>query len=279
MFFGDTPPARMLLGTTADHITKVLQMQISSDHDRIDKTLLEFGKVHPEDASCIQSSFEGYVHGLFSVYSRAADIEFSVDSYPAGRQRVLVPQLDMLNHSPDANAEYRFNKEARSVDIVAIKSIGEGEEILLNYGPLPNLKLLVFYGFAVEGNPHSTAWINVSLDPEQPGNQERIEIMKSKYPDFVPNDAIHIPSDGSIPPALLDLLSLLSSGSLLPPSPQSLQPLLQSLNQMSRTISANLLLLPSDGGGMERYARIYAEGELEILAKALSNLRTIMDLD
>ena len=39
-----------------------------------------------------------------------------------------------------------------------------GEQIFLSYGALPNLKLLVFYGFALQDNPQDT----VSLTLEVP---------------------------------------------------------------------------------------------------------------
>lgn len=38
-----------------------------------------------------------------------------------------------------------------------------GEELTLSYGPLPNAKLLLFYGFAVEHNPHDAVSLSLQV--------------------------------------------------------------------------------------------------------------------
>jgi hypothetical protein len=37
--------------------------------------------------------------------------------------------------------------------LVAFRPCKKGEQVLLSYGPLPNAKLLLFYGFAMDANP------------------------------------------------------------------------------------------------------------------------------
>ena len=40
--------------------------------------------------------------------------------------------------------------------LVAFRPCPAGRQVFLSYGPLPNAKLLLFYGFAMEGNPFDT---------------------------------------------------------------------------------------------------------------------------
>ena len=40
-----------------------------------------------------------------------------------------------------------------------------GEQLFLSYGPLPNLKLLVFYGFTLLENPQDTVSLSLEVNP------------------------------------------------------------------------------------------------------------------
>ena len=41
-----------------------------------------------------------------------------------------------------------------------------GEQCLLSYGPLPNLKLLLFYGFTLPSNPSDTVLLSFQVTPK-----------------------------------------------------------------------------------------------------------------
>lgn len=78
---------------------------------------------------------------------------------------VLLPLIDMCNHSFSPNAKVIGSKNALASDslsMVAISDIAAGEPILLNYGKLPNDFLLLDYGFVVDDNPYDT--VKLSFD-------------------------------------------------------------------------------------------------------------------
>jgi len=83
----------------------------------------------------------------------------------------FVPFLDMCNHWVEPNADYSYNEAADSFDLVALKPIRSGDEILISYGQgLSNDDLMVRYGFVVEGNPHASALMNYKkLVADDPG--------------------------------------------------------------------------------------------------------------
>jgi hypothetical protein len=43
-----------------------------------------------------------------------------------------------------------------------------GEPLTLSYGPLCNSKLLLFYGFMLEGNPYDVLPLSLGLDDDDP---------------------------------------------------------------------------------------------------------------
>jgi hypothetical protein len=73
------------------------------------------------------------------------------------RQRLLVPVLDMFNHSSDSLVSHEFNPDSLCVEIRTGAEEVPAGEVLLNYGALGNQTLLQFYGFTVAGNESDTA--------------------------------------------------------------------------------------------------------------------------
>lgn len=68
---------------------------------------------------------------------------------------VMLPLIDMSNHSFDPNCEVLPLRDTPgAVGLFAKKAIKEGEQLLLNYGNLPNDFLMMDYGFILPCNPH-----------------------------------------------------------------------------------------------------------------------------
>ena len=99
------------------------------------------GSDHPVDGIDIEQVL--WAHATAS--SRALRLE--------GMHEALVPMIDLINHSFDANC--RLGDEgARGVGVRAVRNLNAGESLRLNYGDLPNDDLVLDYGFVVEENPH-----------------------------------------------------------------------------------------------------------------------------
>ncbi|MEW5300954.1 MAG: hypothetical protein WDW36_003841 [Sanguina aurantia] len=79
----------------------------------------------------------------------------------------LVPYVGLLNHSPYPHSVHfsKVDPDSQELRVRTFRPCAAGEELTLSYGPLPNAKLLLFYGFAVEHNPHDA----VSLSLQVPG--------------------------------------------------------------------------------------------------------------
>ena len=78
---------------------------------------------------------------------------------------VLLPLIDMCNHSFNPNAKVIGSKAGTASDclsMVAVRDITADEPIMLCYGNLPNDFLLLDYGFVIEDNPFYT--VKLSFD-------------------------------------------------------------------------------------------------------------------
>lgn len=77
-------------------------------------------------------------------------------------ERALVPVIDLGNHRPGAEANCQVRGTlGGSVELVACRSIQEGEEVTYCYGDLSNDAFLLDYGFVPSANSHDVvelAW-------------------------------------------------------------------------------------------------------------------------
>ncbi|CAE7264496.1 SETD4, partial [Symbiodinium microadriaticum] len=98
---------------------------------------------------------------------RAARAMYAVDSrtvywHPA-QVRALVPYFDFVNHSACPNSRWIMNSDG-SLRLLATGHIEIGEEVTITYDSIPNARLLVTYGFVLEGEgPHRSVDMNLSF--------------------------------------------------------------------------------------------------------------------
>lgn len=95
---------------------------------------------------------------MAAVSSRAFQVHSSKEPSKefSRKQRVLLPLIDMCNHSftPNARIIQHEGKEGASFVVVAEHNLQAGTNILLSYGSLSNDLLLLDYGFVVPQNSH-----------------------------------------------------------------------------------------------------------------------------
>ncbi len=80
-------------------------------------------------------------------------------------QTVMAPFACHLNHSPWPHV-VRYGVLDAATDALrfpAFRPVEAGEQAFISYGPVPNLKLLVYYGFALDDNPHEVVPIALEV--------------------------------------------------------------------------------------------------------------------
>jgi hypothetical protein len=67
----------------------------------------------------------------------------------------LVPLASLINHSAAPHIVHfsTVNPKTQSLELKSFRPVQQHEQVFLSYGPLPNSQLLLFYGFALPGNP------------------------------------------------------------------------------------------------------------------------------
>ena len=81
------------------------------------------------------------------------------------QRECLVPLASLLNHSGDAHIKQYGTVTASTarLSLRLSRPCAGGEQLFLSYGPLSNLALLLFYGFALPENPNETASITLEV--------------------------------------------------------------------------------------------------------------------
>jgi hypothetical protein len=84
-------------------------------------------------------------------------------------QPALAPFVSLINHSPWPHIVHfsTVNPKTRTLDLTTFRPVQQEQQVYLSYGPLRNLQLLLFYGFAVEGNPFEEAMLTVRWPNQQ----------------------------------------------------------------------------------------------------------------
>jgi SET domain len=97
--------------------------------------------------------YERYMWAAELFYSYAFEIEFPPNPQS---KTVMVPFACHVNHSPWPHVvRYgRINPGTNTLDYPAFRPCTKGEQVFISYGPVPNMKLISYYGFAIEDNPH-----------------------------------------------------------------------------------------------------------------------------
>jgi len=97
--------------------------------------------------------YPSYVWAAELWYSYSFEIEFP----PSPKSKtVMVPFACHVNHSPWPHVvRYgRVNPVTHALDFPAFRPCKAGSQVFISYGPVPNLKLISYYGFCIDGNPH-----------------------------------------------------------------------------------------------------------------------------
>lgn len=76
-----------------------------------------------------------------------------------------MPYASLLNHSPYPHIiQYgQLDTDTGMLCFPLFRSSSKDQQCFLSYGPLPNLKLLLFYGIALDENPHDAVPLQLQV--------------------------------------------------------------------------------------------------------------------
>jgi len=73
---------------------------------------------------------------------------------------MLIPMVDMANHAHPPNTAKGLDDDGDAFVVVAAEKLAKGDEVYLSYGPLPNLVLLLQFGFVLPGSDTDFALVD-----------------------------------------------------------------------------------------------------------------------
>lgn len=157
MYFSPTQ-LEALRGSNTYHIGIQLQKQVADDYQQLNESI--FPRLRE---TCGELTLEQYKWALSVIYTRFISIERAAKPYKA-----MAPVLDMFNHDPTAQMSHRFNPEADELQLISHQRWAAGQQVCINYGPLPNSRLLTLYGFVIPENPYHSVDIWAPMSPDAP---------------------------------------------------------------------------------------------------------------
>ena len=222
IFFSESSISHMFIrNTTLGNLTSRIKHQVLQDYGALQSLLLRFSRIHPGNFFPLELDLQEYVWGLWSIYSRSADVEIpGSDGGIGGRKRLLVPFLDMFNHhSSTSQVSHCFSPEGQGAGAgsVVIKTVAGSppllahSEICLNYGKLSNTKFALFYGFCDEENEFNCTQIHVPLARDDVLFERKVLCMRNVFPDtgWNSDEPIALTRGGNVPDRLMSVLRIL----------------------------------------------------------------------
>lgn len=157
-------------------IARQWKIQVRDDYLELIKVLQNM-KICPEILSDL--TFEKYLWCLSTIWSRFISIEKSHTFV-----RAMVPFVDFLNHNPLSHVGHAFSSEQNKFFLFTNQEFENNKEIYLNYGHIPNSRLLMLYGFSLIENPYSSVDMWSSMDPEDINYHIKKSVLNSFSIDF-----------------------------------------------------------------------------------------------
>ncbi|KAL6717353.1 hypothetical protein ACLMJK_005268 [Lecanora helva] len=160
IFFNDDD-LEVCAGTSLYTIAKQLKRQIEEDHAGLVARIFgQYQDLFPLNKFTI----DDYKWALSTIWSRGMDFML-----PHGKSiRLLAPFADMLNHSSEVKQCHVYDPSSGNLSILAGKDYEVGDQVFINYGPLPNNRLLRLYGFILPNNPNDSYDLVLSTHPTAP---------------------------------------------------------------------------------------------------------------
>lgn len=175
-FWGEDELRKELKGI---EILKDVERDIQLIEEEYKCIALPFIKKHPNyfSESCHTLDLYKHMAAFVMAYSFTEKSDYDSDSdsnFSAGAPGpVMVPMADILNHISKNNAHLEFGR--KTLTMVAVQDIFEGQEVFNTYGELSNCDLLQSYGFVENELPNKYDVVDIPLAAFH-------EVMKANQP-------------------------------------------------------------------------------------------------
>ncbi|CAL5219423.1 g1252 [Coccomyxa viridis] len=191
----------ILEGTPAADAIRAAQQHVRGYFEAALPALSALTEAFPDDILPEYVSEEAFLWAAQLWYSYGMEVKF-----PDGQVRqCLVPVACLMNHSPWPHViRYgQIDPGSRLLNFPVFRVCKSGEQCHLSYGPLPNLKLLLFYGFTLPHNPSDV--VSISFELPDDANQHMRERLLLEHQ---LNLHTHYLGHGGLAPSLLAALRL-----------------------------------------------------------------------
>lgn len=153
-------------------IAKRWKQQVRDDFTALQHTL-EQHQLLTEGSFFTLLNYEKYLWCLSTIWSRFISIEKGSSVF-----RAMVPLVDLLNHHPKAQVGHAYNAADDKFYLFTGQPFESGAEIFLNYGHIPNARLMMLYGFALLDNPHSFVDLWATMDVKNATGSKKLAVLQ-----------------------------------------------------------------------------------------------------
>ncbi|OQS00279.1 hypothetical protein THRCLA_06065 [Thraustotheca clavata] len=169
-----------LQGSNVYYVALQLQQQVTSDFEELKvnilpETLRSLVGDHSADAVLEAYTIENYKWALSVIWSRFVSVATSSDTMV----KCMVPVFDMFNHNPTAQMAHGFNPRSNCFVLQSHQYWEAGSQVFINYGALPNHKLLTLYGFVLPENPYDCVELWAPMSPDAPYYKRKMSFFES----------------------------------------------------------------------------------------------------
>ncbi|CAI2185996.1 2001_t:CDS:2 [Funneliformis geosporum] len=170
VFFNDSE-LEACSGSSLYQLTKQLKQQMKEDYLQLVNDL--FSK-HPDLFPLEKFTLDEYMWAINTIWSRGMDFQL-----PGKQFRCIAPFADMLNHSPEVQLCHIYDPQLNNLQIFAGKDYAIGEQVFINYGSVPNNRLLRLYGFIFPNNPYDSYDLVLTTHPLAPLYSQKVALLES----------------------------------------------------------------------------------------------------
>ncbi|DBA78746.1 TPA: hypothetical protein ACH3X1_008655 [Trebouxia sp. C0004] len=150
-----------LQGTSAHTECHSARQHIKEQYEGLKPILDALVAAYPAHLEAAWFSWDAYLWAVQLWYAYAMKVK-----WPDGScKECLVPYASLLNHSvwPHIVQYGQLDATTQELCFPLFRSVSKGHQCFLSYGPLSNLKLMLFYGMAIPNNPYDVVQLELEV--------------------------------------------------------------------------------------------------------------------